>query len=73
MEMTLETYETLLNGHDWYFHYSDDQRYYRRGKEQRDVLDKAYASLSAQGLEVEARQLFNDLSPSDFHMKEPKQ
>jgi hypothetical protein len=72
MEMTLEMYKSLLNGHDWYFHYSDDQRWYRRGMDQRKELDKAYASLSAQGLEVEAREMFNELSPDGFHMKEPK-
>jgi hypothetical protein len=72
-QMTLETYESLLRGHDWFFHYSDDQRYYRRGMDQRNELDRAYNSLKAQDLEVEARQLFNDISPDSFHMKAPKE
>jgi len=70
--MTLEIYESLLRAHDWYFNYSDDQRWYRRGMDQRNEIDRAYASLKAQGLEVEARQLFNDISPDGFNMREPR-
>lgn len=72
MNEMLENYRVMLKGHDWFFHYSDDHRYYTRGMEQSKALDKAYAQLSAEGFEVEAREMFNELSPDGFHMKEPK-
>ena len=67
--MTLSELEVLLKGHDWFFHYSDDHRYYYRGRDQRDAIDKAIVELTEQGLRESARQLFNDLSPDEFHMK----
>ena len=67
--MTINEFETMLRGHDWFFNYSDDQRWWRRGMEQRDAIDKAIVALTEQGLRDEARQLFNDISPDGFHMK----
>ena len=66
----LEELEKALKTHDWYFHYSDDHRYYTRGKAERDQIDRLINKAYADGFGEEARQLFNDLSPSDFHMKE---
>ena len=67
--MTINEFEAMLRGHDWFYHYSDDHRYYTRGRDQRDAIDRAIAELTKQGLREEARQLFNDLSPDGFHMK----
>ena len=71
-QMTLETFETMLRGHDWYFNYSDDSRWYNRGLQQRREIDAAIENLRAQGFEQEVRDLFNDLSPDGFLMREPK-
>ena len=67
--MTINEFETMLRGHDWFYHYSDDHRYYTRGRDQRDAIDRAIVELTEQGLREEARQLFNDLSPDGFQMK----
>jgi hypothetical protein len=63
---TLAEFETMLKGHDWYFHYSDDPKYYRRGREQSEAISRAIKDLKAQGLTEEARELYNEISPSDF-------
>jgi hypothetical protein len=70
--MTLHEYRELLRTHDWFFNYADDHRAWSKGNDERKVLNNAYDQLSAEGFEVEARELFNAMSPDEFHMKEPK-
>ena len=67
--MTLEEFAKLLNGHDWFYNYSDNSTYYNRGRMQSKAIDAAFANLKAQGLEQEAKDLYNDLSPDMFHKK----
>ena len=70
--MTLEDYQNMLRSHDWYFQMSDDHNAWVKGSKESKAIDIAYTQLSAQGLEEEARELYNALSPSNFHMKPPK-
>lgn len=70
--MTLQEFTDMLNSHDWYFNYSDDSKWYNRGLQQRKAIDAAYQNLKAQGLEQEAKDLFNDLSPDGFQIREPR-
>ena len=58
--------EQQLRGHDWYFNYSDDHRYYTRGRNQRQAIADTMAKLEQLGAEQEAKELFNDLSPDGF-------
>lgn len=67
--MTLDEFKSMLENHDWFFTYSDDHRYYTRGRDQRAAIEKAYDKLSEQGLEQEAKELYNDISPDEFYMK----
>jgi hypothetical protein len=67
--ITLADYETMLRTHDWYFHMSDDHRWYVRGRDERNAIDSAIKELTAAGQREEAVRLFNDISPSDFFMK----
>jgi len=67
--ITLADYETMLRTHDWYFHMSDDHRWYVRGRDERNASDSAIKELTAAGQREEAVRLFNDISPSDFFMK----
>ena len=71
--MTLEDFQDMLRRHDWYFQMSDDHNAWVKGSKQDKEIDIAYKELSAQGLEEEARELYNALSPSNFHMKPPKE
>jgi hypothetical protein len=64
--MTLETFKSMLETHDWFYSYSDDHRYYTRGSDQRALINKALDELTEQGLEREAKDLFNEVSPDDF-------
>ena len=36
--MELEEYQKLLDTHDWYYQYSDDYRWYKKGQAERDRL-----------------------------------
>jgi len=67
--MTLETFKSMLETHDWFFTYSDDHRYYTRGRDQRAAIEKAFDELSEQGLEREAKDLYNEVSPDDFRIQ----
>lgn len=39
-DITIEGYQKMLDGHDWYYDYSDDIRVWRHGKEVRSKLTK---------------------------------
>ena len=67
--MTLEKYEQLLRTHDWFYMYSDDSRYYDRGKKESMALRLALTELENQGLYEEAKELFNEISPDGFAIK----
>jgi hypothetical protein len=67
--MTLETFKSMLETHDWFYSYSDDHRYYKRGRDQRALINKALDELTEQGLEREAKDLFNEVSPDDFYIQ----
>ena len=43
--MTKEEYQKLLESHDWYYHYSDDHRVWKRGQKEREDL-RHYAGQS---------------------------
>ena len=67
--ITLESFAEMLKNHDWFFNYSDDHRYYTKGREQRTAIDNAFKELTDQGFREEARDLYNSLSPDEFSMK----
>ena len=61
--MTLEQFEQLLKGHDWYYDYSDDHSVWTRGREHANKIVKARQSLDEQNLLKEADELYNKYSP----------
>ena len=64
--MSLETLQSLLESHDWYFHMSDDRRYYERGKVERDRILAEIERLSSEGFRQEACRLYNEMKPDGF-------
>ena len=66
--MTLDELRAMLEKHDWYYVYSDDHRYYKKGKASRDKIMEAISTLSDKGLESGCKELYNALSPDDFNM-----
>ena len=69
-EMQLTELKEMLNSHDWYYSYSDDQRYYKRGMVERERIEAEIERLSAKGFRAEACALYNELKPADFFSKE---
>lgn len=67
--MTLDEFKSMLENHDWFFTYSDDHRYYTKGRDERNAIYDAFDFLTKQGLKQEARELYNDISPDEFYMK----
>lgn len=66
--MTLKEFAAMLEKHDWYYVYSDDHRYYKKGSESRRKINEAMESFRVQGLEQEAIELYNALCPDDFRI-----
>jgi len=64
--MSLETLKSMLETHDWYYTYSDDHRYYERGKAERDEILALIEKLSLQGFGADAYQLYNEMKPDEF-------
>jgi len=67
--MTLETFKSMLETHDWFYTYSDDHRYYTRGRDQRASINKALDELTEKGQEREAKDLYNEICPDDFRIQ----
>ena len=64
--MTLETLKSMLETHDWFYTYSDDHRYYKRGQEESEKIHAEIERLSEEGLRVEACRLYNEMKPDEF-------
>jgi hypothetical protein len=69
-EMQLTELKEMLKSHDWYYSYSDDQRYYKRGMVERERIEAEIERLTAEGFRAEACALYNEMKPSDFFEKE---
>mgnify|MGYP001128767616 CR=1 FL=1 len=55
-----------LRSHDWFYEYSDDHSYYRRGRAERSAIHAVMRQLTELGAGDEAREMFNKLSPEGF-------
>ena len=56
--MDLSKLETMLREHDWFYMYSDDHRYYEKGRLEWAAIQREMAAAAAAGLEVEAKALY---------------
>ena len=64
--MTVEEFRSLVEKHDWYYTYSDDHRYWRKGQDSWNEIQKALEELTSLGLRAEACSIYNELKPDDF-------
>jgi len=69
-ESVLLDLKEMLESHDWYYTYSDDQRYYKRGMVERERIEAEIERLTKEGFRPEACALYNELKPADFFDKE---
>ena len=59
----LEIFENLLKSHDWTYHYSDDHRYYIKGRDESQRIRLMLAKLCEDGFEEEANALYVSYRP----------
>jgi hypothetical protein len=59
----LDTLESLLKKHDWYYEMSDDDRKYRQGTNEEREIKKRMSELSIMGYGKDAKVLFDKYNP----------
>lgn len=61
LDIAVEAYTDMLKNHDWYYEYSDDHRYWSKGRNERDNILWAQKKLSERGFDPEP--LYNQYCP----------
>ena len=61
--MTLETFKSMLETHDWFYTYSDDHRYYTKGRDEAHKIRIMMERLEAAGQGDQAKELFEKYRP----------
>jgi len=62
MNIKLKELEALLVSHDWYYAMSDDNRYYKRGRQQYEQIWKLMNELKDNGYFTESENLYDKYS-----------
>ena len=62
-EYVLDTLESLLKTHDWYYEYSDDHRAWKKGAEERREITRMMKIAETIGLGIEAGLLWESYQP----------
>ena len=65
-DVQLELLEQMLQNHDWFYHFSDDHRYYVKGRDEAQRIRVTIECLAELGLETEAKELFETYRPEDI-------
>ena len=63
MNNKLQTLEKLLQNHDWFYQYSDDNSVYEKGKFQWFMITKVMNSLDKGGFSDKSDALYNKYLP----------
>ena len=63
MNTKLQTLETLLKNHDWFYQYSDDNRVYEQGKFEWFMISKIMESLDDAGFSDKSSALYDKYLP----------
>lgn len=58
IDIRFQVLEEMLEHHDWQYEFSDDNRYYNRGRDQRRAFEKEIKELSTLGFEKECEELY---------------
>ena len=66
----LEDLKEMLENHDWYFHMSDSGHYYRKGRIERERIERDRETHCGRFPCESFRALYNEMKPSDFFDKE---
>jgi hypothetical protein len=60
---TMQEFEQALRGHDWFYAYSDDHRYYTKGQAEWQHISELWKKLKAAGQGDEAQALYTSIAP----------
>ena len=63
MNNKLQTLEELLQNHDWFYQYSDDNSVYERGDRESDTINTVINALKDAGFDKEADALYDKYLP----------
>lgn len=63
MRPEMELLESMLQNHDWTYHFSDDHRAYVRGRDEAQKIRVMMGRLKKMGLETESLELQNKYRP----------
>lgn len=62
-QVEMELFERMLQTHDWTYHYSDDHRYYVKGRDEAQKIRVMMERLEAAGQGDQAKELFEKYRP----------
>ena len=62
--------QSQLKSHDWFYAYSDDQRYWSTGSRQRQQISDTMGQLCDIGKSDTARDLYNEYCPDNLNIPE---
>ena len=65
MKPTLDTYESMLKRHDWYYDYSDDYRVWRKWDDHSQAMQQVKRQLIELGMEEQCNALLKQYLPKD--------
>ena len=63
MNTKLQTLEKLLQNHDWFYQYSDDDSVYEQGKSAWNTINEVISALKDAGFGKEADDLYDKYLP----------
>ena len=62
-QLEMDLFERMLENHDWTYHYSDDHRYYIKGRDQAHKIRTMMERLEEVGQGDQAKELFEKYRP----------
>ena len=62
-QVEMELFEQMLQNHDWTYHYSDDHRYYTKGRDEAHKIRVMMERLQESGFGAQAKELFEKYRP----------
>jgi hypothetical protein len=68
----LKELEQRLKSHDWWYEFSDDHRYWKRGGQEMDAIRKLVAKINDAGLQKQGEAIWKKTAPADFKTWYPK-
>ena len=64
--MSLESLESMLKSHDWYYDKSDDSRVYRKGNSEERMIKMEMQRVADAGMAKEAMELYKKYAPEGY-------